>query len=541
MAWVANPDSRPSPILVAAGLAILTLLTFGHVLGNGFVNYDDPIYVTANAYIRTPFGPSSVRRAFASTDALNWHPLTWMSLQLDYRLFGLRPWGYHLTNLMLHLGSTLVLFGALYAMTGAIWRSALVAALFAIHPLHVESVAWVAERKDVLSGFFWMLTMATYAGYVRAPSWSRYLLVVMSFGLGLMAKPMVVSLPFVLLLLDYWPLQRIATRRSAAWLVMEKAPLFALAAGASVLTWHAQQSGGAIESLDSFPFSVRVENALVSYARYVGMTFWPRGLAVFYPHPGESLSLGLAVMAGVVLLAITAATLLLRRRAPYLLVGWLWFLGTLVPVIGLVQVGQQALADRYTYIPLIGVFLAFAWGLGDIVGRWPNWRSYLVVGTGAALAALAVCSWLQVRHWKSSTALWEHALVVAADNATARNNLGLALLEENNSAAQAAEAEIHLRAAVELRPNHVRAYTNLGKALARQEKNDEAIVWYQRAISIEPDLPETRNNLGIVLAKCGRLDEAIEQLKEAVRLAPNFEEARHNLEFALGAKSRARP
>jgi tetratricopeptide (TPR) repeat protein len=510
------------------------------VLGNGFVNYDDPIYVTKNEAIRTRFNAASVRRAMTSIDALNWHPLTWMSLQLDYRLYELKPLGYHLTNLLLHLASTLILFGALNAMTGAVWRSALTAALFAVHPLHVESVAWVAERKDVLSGLFWMLTMAVYARYARAPSAGRYLLVTVSLALGLMAKPMLVTLPFVLLLLDYWPLRRAETEtvKSAGWLIIEKLPFFALAAGASVMTWQAQHTGGAIESFEHYPLDVRIENSLVSYVRYIGFTIWPRGLAVLYPHPGNTLPLWQVIAAGLGLVAITVLTFLMRRRAPYLLVGWLWYIGALVPVIGLVQVGQQALADRYTYIPLIGLFIAAAWGLGDIINRRSESRIFIVGGAAAAVIAYAVCSFCQAQPWKDSVALWEHALAVAPDNFTARNQLGFALLEENGSAE---EAEKHLRAAIELRPNYARAFTNLGKALARQNKNEEAILWYQRALAIEPNLYETRNNLGIALAKNGQLDAAIEQLAEAVRLAPQYEEAKLNLERALDAKSRARP
>jgi tetratricopeptide (TPR) repeat protein len=536
----AKQTFHPPASLVAGGLALLTLLTLSPVLGNGFVNYDDPIYVTVNEAIRTRFSAASVRRAMTAMEALNWHPLTWMSLQLDYRLYELKPLGYHLTNLMLHLASTLILFGALNAMTGGFWRSALVAALFAVHPLHVESVAWVAERKDVLSGFFWMLTMAAYARYARAPNAGSYVLVAVCLTLGLMAKPMLVTLPCVLLLLDYWPLRRAepGTGKSIGWLVVEKLPLFALAAGASVLTWNAQQAGGAIESLESYPLGSRIENALVSYVRYIGMAIWPSGLAVFYPHPGSKLQVWQVVGAGALLIVITAGTIALRRRAPYFLVGWLWYGGTLVPVIGLVQVGQQALADRYTYIPLIGVFITVAWSFGDLLIRCPDLRIWAIAATAAAVMACAVGSWRQARHWKDSVSLWEHALSVTPDNYTVRNALGRGLLEENGSAAAAEE---HFRAALELRPGYVKALGNLGRALARQEKNEEAILWYQRALEIEPDSFETRNNLGIALAKCGRLDEAIEQLQETVRLAPDYEEARLNLERALDAKSRARP
>jgi hypothetical protein len=527
--------------LIALGLVVLTAVAFGRVLAIGFVNYDDPEYVTANPHIRASFRAASLLWAFSTTEANNWHPLTWMSLQLDHRLFGLRPWGYHLTSLLLHIGSTLLLFATLGSITGAVWRSALVATLFAVHPLHVESVAWVAERKDVLCGFFWMATMAAYVAYTRAPSIGRYLLVAAALSLALMAKPMAVTLPCVLLLMDFWPLGRAASdkRRSTLFaLLPEKIPLFALAAGAAILTWNAQQSGGAIEPSERLPFGVRIENALVSYVCYIGMMLWPSGLAPFYPHPGNALPLWQPIAAGILLTGITALTIALALRAPYLPFGWLWFLGTLVPVIGLVQVGEQSLADRYTYIPLVGLFVMFAWGLGDLGERWPALRRAAIAAAVAAICACTVLTWLQVPYWRNSIALWEHALEATADNPVARINAGRAHLEEGGSASA---AEQHLRRAIARRPGYVVAFVNLGMALDRQGKTQEAIGCYQQALDIEPNRPVTRNNLGIALAKVGRLDEAIEQLTEAVRLASDYEEARRNLRGAQEAKRRASP
>jgi hypothetical protein len=527
--------------LIALGLIFLAAAGFSYTLGNRFVNYDDPEYVTANPHIRGSFRPASLVWAFTTIEANNWHPLTWMSLQLDHRLFGLRPWGFHLTNLLLHIGSTLLLFVALRSMTGAVWRSALVAALFAVHPLHVESVAWVAERKDVLCGFFWMAAMVAYAGYVRGPNAGRYLLVAAGFALALLAKPMAVTLPCVLLILDYWPLCRTTSQKGRSTmmaLLWEKVPLIALAAGAAILTWDAQQTGGAIGSLERFPMGVRIENALVGYVRYVGMTLWPSGLAPFYPYPGDELPLWQPIAAGAVLAGISACVVAWARRAPYLLVGWLWYLGTLIPVIGFVQVGEQALADRYTYIPLVGLFIMAAWGLGDLAERWPKLRRVAIAGAVLAIGACTVSTWLQVQHWKNSITLWEHALAVTADNPVARVNAGRAQLEEHGSDAA---AEQHLRRSIELRPGYVVALVNLGIVLDRQGKTNEAIGWYQQALELEPNRPVTRNNLGIALAKVGRLDEAIEQLTEAVRLADDYEEARRNLHGALEAKRRASP
>jgi tetratricopeptide (TPR) repeat protein len=552
-----DASTEPHPhrgLFVALGLCLLTITAFIHVLANGFVNYDDPVYVTANEHIKEKFHSANLRWALTATEALNWHPLTWMSLQLDHRLFGMRAWGYHLTSLLLHIANTVLLFAVLRRMTGTLWRSALVAALFAVHPLHVESVVWVAERKEVLSGLFWMLTLWLYVSYVRSPSLFSYVLVALGLGLGLMAKPMVVTLPCVLLLLDYWPMCRPATNEYSVlstqysvlgtWpakarapftaLLLEKAPLFLLVALECIATWYAQSNGGEIRSLDEFPLGTRISNALVSYVRYLGMMIWPNGLAPYYPHPGDTLPLWQVLGSAALLAGITALAIVYARRLPYLLVGWFWYLGTLVPVIGLVQVGEQALADRYTYLPLIGVFLAAAWGLGDLVARWQPSRELVTLGAIAALAGWFVCSWMQVRTWHDSRALWEHALRVTPDNPIARNNLALAVLEERGNPA---EAEAHLRAALRMKPGYGRAYINLGTALDKQGKIKEAIVAYRQALAIQPDLAVTRYNLGIALAIDGQTDEAIEQLREAVRLGHG--DAQAKLERALATKRNA--
>jgi hypothetical protein len=541
------PNNPRPGLLIALGLCVLTAAAYVHGIGNGFVNFDDPVYVTSNEQIKQKFGPTSLRWAFTATEALNWHPLTWMSLQLDHRLFGMRPSGYHLTSLGLHIASTVLLFGVLKRMTGALWRSALAAALFAVHPLHVESVAWVAERKDVLSGFFWMATLWLYVGYVRDPRSVRYALVGGSLALGLMAKPMVVTLPCVLLLLDYWPLRRLAGIRYAVldlppdragrtlrFLILEKVPLFLLVAGGCFMTWYAQRSGGEIRSFDEFPLGARIANAVVSYVRYLSMTVWPSGLAPFYPYPSEALPLWQVVGSAALLLGITLLAIALARRLPYLVVGWFWYLGTLIPVIGLIQVGEQALGDRYTYLPLIGIFLAAAWGIGDLAERWPNARKALIAGSFVVIAACVVCTWMQVRTWLDSRSLWEHALQVTPDNPIARNNLGLALWAESGNPA---EAEEHLRVAVRLKPDYARAYTNLGMAFDLQGKHKDAIAAYRQALGIHPDLPGTRYNLGIALAKDGQIDEAIEQLREAVRLG--HAEAQAKLDRALATKRNA--
>ncbi|MFL5339967.1 MAG: glycosyltransferase family 39 protein [Gemmataceae bacterium] len=405
---------RPALIL---GLLLVasTLAVFGRCLANEFVNYDDPQYVTDNPHVKEGLTLDGVRWAVTSTDYLNWHPLTWLSLQLDTELFGLEPWGFHLTAILLHAADALLLFLILRQTTGALWPSGFVAALFALHPLHVESVAWVAERKDVLSTLFGLLAIAAYLRYVEQPGWRRYLLVLLAAALSLTAKPMWVTLPGVLLLLDYWPLGRLQ-KSSTRTVLLEKVPLLALAATAGVLTVFAQHRGGAVESLELFPWDQRVGNAVVSYIRYLGMTVWPEGLAPFYPHPRGNLPVWPDIGAAVLLVTITTVVLALRRRCPYLVVGWFWYLGTLVPMIGLVQVGEQARADRYTYLPLIGIFIIVAFGLSDLLRsrRFP--RALLFAAAIAVILACATLTWKQIGYWHDSRALWAHAVAVTADN-----------------------------------------------------------------------------------------------------------------------------
>jgi Flp pilus assembly protein TadD len=527
--------------LLCLALVVVTLAAYGRVVANDFVDYDDPQYVTANAHIKAGLTRNSLRWDLTSTEALNWHPLTWMSLQLDHQLFGVRPWGYHLTNLFLHAANSLLLFLVLRRLTGAVWRSVLVAALFALHPLHVESVAWVAERKDVLSGLFWMLTLWAYVGYVQPPGLARYLVVLLTLAAGLMAKPMLVTLPAVLLLLDYWPLgrwrfapqpgpvDRVGGPVSAGRLLVEKVPLVALCVASAIITLVAQHEGGAVMTLEDTPFTDRAGNAVVSYVRYLGMALWPSGLAPFYPYTHDSLVLGQVLAAAALLICLTALAVLARRRCPYLFVGWLWYLGTLLPVIGLVQVGEQALADRYTYLPLIGPFLAVVWGLADLASKRPGVRHALSAVAVGTLVACFAFTWVQTGHWRDSRTLWEHTLRVTRDNHVAENNLGATLREQDDLA----EAEKHLREAIRIRPDFVRAWNNLGIALDQQGRIDEAIVCYQRSLELAPEQVSTQNNLGICLGKQGKLEEAVSHLTEAVRLDPTFAEAHHRLAFAL--------
>lgn len=491
------------------------LVVFWQSADHEFVNFDDELYVTRNSHVQAGLTYQGLVWALTTTHVGNWHPLTWLSHMLDCELYGLNPGGHHFTNLLLHIANTLLLFMVLKRMTGALRRSAFVAALFALHPLHVESVAWVAERKDVLSTFFWMLTMGVYVRYVERPGLNRYLLVLLSFALGLMAKPMLVTLPFVLLLLDYWPLGRFQFRQSSDdsnsqshesinfsnqrslifRLVLEKAPFFALAAVSGVVTFFVQQGGGAVRSLYVFPLDIRIANAMVSYVSYIEKMIWPHHLAVFYPHPGM-LPMWQIAGAGLLLVCISVLVVRAARRHPYLLTGWLWYLGTLVPVIGLVQVGSHAMADRYTYVPLIGLFIMIAWGSCDISERWRYRKIVLAISTGVLLCASMISTGSQVRYWQNSVALFEHTLDVTANNWLAHNNMGIALARRGKFD----EAIAHYSETLRIKPDYAPAYSNLGIVFAVQEKAEEAIAHFRKALQINPDYTAARKNLEVALA-----------------------------------------
>jgi Tfp pilus assembly protein PilF len=520
----------------------MTLVAFWPVLRCGFVNFDDPEYVIDNPRVHKGLTADNIRWAFTTFRAANWHPLTWLSLQADCTLHGnAEPFGFHLTNLLLHLGCTLLLFLTLRVLTGAVWRSALVAALFAVHPLHVESVAWVSERKDVLSTFFWCLTLAAYGWYVRRPGVGRYLAVATTFALGLLAKPMLVTLPCVLLLLDYWPLRRLGgmgglsrpgpmpgttpTARPTLMLpVLEKAPLFALALVSCVVTWWAQQHGGAVMTLQQYTPLVRVANAIVSYAGYLQQCVWPRELAAFYPHPGNTLAVSTILWSSVLLAVLTALCLGLARRAPYHAVGWLWFLGTLVPVIGIVQVGEQARADRYTYVPLIGVFVVASWAAGNLARRWPFLRGALALAALVALSACVQQTWKQSQTWTNSYTLWTHALEVTDDNWLAHIDLALDYGGRNP-----AEAVEHLREAVRIRPDYPLGHLNLGLYLAQLGQTEEAERCYRLVLDGWPAIAIAHTNLAMLLLSKGEPSEARRHLEEAVQLDAHYDKAHYGL------------
>ena len=507
------------------GLLLLAVaLAFGRSVGHDFV-FDDFLYLRENPHMARGLSTEGIAWAFTTAYAANWHPLTWLSLMLDRQFYDWAPWGYHLTNVVLHAGVAIGLFLALRRMTGELWPSALAAALFAVHPLRVESVAWVAERKDVLSGLFFVLALWAYAGYARRPfSCVGYLAVCGWFALGLMAKPMLATLPLVLLLLDYWPLGRMGL----GWrLVVEKLPLLALSAASCVLTLLAQRTE--LASLDVVPLGSRVANAVVSYAAYVGQFVWPAGLAVFYPYPDAGRPIWQVAGALLLLLVITAAAAACWRRFPWLPVGWFWYLGMLVPVIGLVQVGNQAMADRYTYLPQIGLAIGVAWGAKRALGAWPQHAWACGAGAALALAVLMGCTWRQTGYWRNSETLWSRAVDCTSSNAFAHGQLGLALFAER----RLDQAVTQYQKCLEINPNDDAAHSNLGLALREQGHVAEAIDHYRKALEINPDLVTAHHNLGLALHSQGNFAEAIRHYRRAIEINPGFARTHFDLARAL--------
>jgi tetratricopeptide (TPR) repeat protein len=515
------------------GLFVLTWVVFGQTLRYDFVNYDDPRYVYQNTRITSGISIANIVWAFSHIHSENWHPLTTITHMLDCQLHGLNAGWHHFTNVVLHSFAVVLLFVALERMTGALWRSAFVSAVFAVHPLHVESVAWIAERKDVLSAFFFMLTLLAYLHYTRRPSIGRYLTVALGVALGLMSKPMLVTLPFVLLLLDYWPLgrfeaQRTKSRHRRLQLVVEKIPLIALSLVSSIVTFLAQQ--GAIGWTEQLPVSARISNAVVSYVIYIRQMLWPARLAVFYPHPENRLPSLEIIFALVFLIGVTSAAVVLRKKAPYFVTGWLWYLGMLVPVIGLVQVGWQGHADRYTYLPQIGLYIALTWAVTDFARSWRFQGIALRVSALIIVVALSWRCWLQTSYWRDSETLFTHALAVTRNNDVAMNNLGIIFLEQG----RLDDAISNLQAAIDVRPENAPAHDNLAKALLRKGGHTaEAMVHYHKLLEIEPDNVEARNTLGTALIQQGHLREAIEQWQEALAIQPENGNAASNLAWVF--------
>jgi protein O-mannosyl-transferase len=545
-----------SPFRAAAAVGCLLVaavaIVFGQTVQHGFVNYDDNVYISENPRVQSGLTADGINWALTTSDCCLWAPLTWTSYLLNFQLCGVQPWGYHLTNVLLHAASAVVLFFVLWRATGRLWPSALAAAVFAVHPLQAESVAWVAERKGLLSGLFFLLTVAAYLRYVGRPfSAVRYLAVVALFALGLMSKPMVVTLPLVLLLLDYWPLQRIgqAAAPSSAprgvagdrtgtkplrALLVEKTPLFLLAAVSCITTPLTQAEN--LTGLQTISVSSRVVNALQSYVVYLGDFVWPTDLATGYPHPKGNVSLGVGAAVLVFLAAVSLLAAAARRRLPYLLVGWLWFLAMLVPVIGLVQVGLHARADRYMYLPLIGLGIVVAWGAADLLRSW-SVRGWIGGAASALiLAALAATAWRQTTFWRNSETLWRHALACTVGNSLAHRNLGSMLVEQRGRGGEAVE---QYRAALAIDPDDAPINAGLAGALAVQGRSAEAIRYAERALAIQPECVDAHNNIGIALAMAGRFDEAIERFEVILKLRPDYARAGRNMQQALRMRETA--
>jgi tetratricopeptide (TPR) repeat protein len=526
--------SKYRVVLVCVILTGLTVGVYWQVLFNDFVNYDDPVYVSENKHLEKGLTWEGIKWAFTSERADNWHPLTWLSLMLDYELFGINARGFHITNLLLHILNTVLLFLILHKVTGGFWRSGFVAAVFALHPLHVQSVAWVAERKDVLSTVFWLLTMWAYAGYAKRGGAARYAGALILFALGLLVKPMLVTLPFVMLLLDYWPLSRLhldggAEESSLLRLFLEKVPFFVLAAVSSVITLVVQRGGGAVIALAKLTFGKRIMNAAVSYVMYIVKTILPSRLAVYYPYRGP-----LAIWEGVgvilLLVVITAAVLVVRRR--YALFGWLWYVGTLVPVIGLVQVGSQARADRYMYIPMTGLLIIAAWGAGELAGRVRWRRTAAGFVAGGCLLALMVLTWLQVGHWRDTYTLFSHTISVTEDNHIAYLNLGNYFTKQKKDA----EAIGCYRKAIEAHPRYVDAHYNLGLAFGREGRHEEAIKEFKRVLRLRKRHWRSRFRLADSLVQAGRVEEALQEYRRVLEVRPDHVEVHNNFGLALLGK-----
>ena len=541
---------KPRSIYFYLVLALGTAVCFWQVRGFDFITFDDTGYVFDNPHVTTGLNVNNITWAFTTGHCANWHPVTWLSLMLDCQLFGPQAGWIHLTNLLFHVANTLLLFFVFKKMTNSLWPSAFVAAVFAIHPMHVESVAWISERKDVLSTFFWLLTMSAYVAYFRRGGSFRYVLTLAIFACGLMTKPMLVTLPFVLLLLDYWPLNRFEIQKNEisrlnskrgrqvrksgeritlAKPILEKIPFFVLVIASSVITFFVQRSTGAVVDTTYISLQSRFANALVSYAIYIVKMFWPANSAIFYPFPKAGLPFWQAALSFLLLVVISLLVIRFGSKRKYLPVGWFWFVGTLVPVIGLVQVGVQAYADRYTYIPYIGLFIMIAWGISELVSKW-KYRK-IIVGTFMfiVLAVLGIWTVRHVSYWKNSETIFSHALKVTKNNYVVHNCLGEYYLRQG----ELTRAIQECTKAININPYWSNAYINLGSALAKEGRYAEALEQFRQGVELNPDVAGAHYNLGKALGIQGRFDEALEHFREAIRLDPDWADPMNDFAFVV--------
>ncbi len=526
--------------LVVIFLIIASFISYGRILSNDFVNFDDNVYITENDHVKSGINPASIKWAFSTTFADFWHPLTWLSLFFDYELYGLNAGGYHLTNLILHLMSALLVFWIFNRATGNLWSSAFVAAVFALHPLRVESVAWAAERKDVLSVFFGLASIYVYICYAQSIKYSQYFFSLVLYALSLMSKPMLVTLPFVLLLLDYWPLNRWQKSTSTEFisnpvrrLIWEKAPFIFLTFIFIIVTLRAQTLLGAAAFTESFPFVFRMANAIVSYIVYLGKVFWPVDLAVFYPYQ-YPLPFWQIITSCFILSGITLVIFYEIKKAPFLFVGWFWFLGTLVPVIGLVPVGSQAMADRYTYFPLIGIAVIFTWGILSFIKK-EEIKKYILFPAGMTiLMMLAFLTWKQCGYWKNNLELFGHTLRVTKSNAMAHNNFGLALLEKE----KIYEAIDHFNSAIHINPRFLLPYYNRGNTYSMLGLHERALEDFNHAIALKPDYAEGYYSRGTLLMNLNQYQRALDDFNKAIVLRPDYIKAYNNRGIIHGQMNR---
>jgi Flp pilus assembly protein TadD len=537
---------RNKTFLMVAISCVLVLITLAIYLPAGnhqFINLDDNLYVTANPHIVSGLTWQNITWAFTSVEAGNWHPITWLSHMSDVELYGMTPRGHHLTSVVIHTFSTVLLFLLLLRWTDSAWPSAFAAALFALHPMHVESVAWVSQRKDVLSAFFWFLTLLLYGEYVTKRNLSLYFLSLVVFMMGLMSKPMIVTLPIIMLLVDFWPLGRYQNLKEAGFdkqlarliaLIKEKIPFVFCSLILGLITIYAQGSAGAIAGFSTISLSLRCKNAVVSYVKYISKTAWPFDLAVYYPFP-PFIPLWQVICSSLTIILLTVSVIRFGRRYPFLLVGWLWFLITLVPVIGIIQVGNQSMADRYSYIPATGLFIIIAWGGANLVKSLRRYQhAMLMLLAGTLVILSAVVTKQQLGYWQNDISLFQRTLQLTANNYMINNNLALAL----QSNADLDAAILHFQEALRIAPDYVAAHNNLGIAFQTKGQLDAAIQEYRRALQIDPNDSHARSNLGAAYQTAGNLDAAIREYQEALRLAPDFKNARVNLESALSQKKK---
>jgi len=544
-----NPDNLSIgniryDVLICLFLAIATLIAYWQVGNHNFLSFDDHLYILHNQHVNNGLSLKSISWAFSFTDISYWHPLTWLSHMLDCQLYGLNPSMHHTTSLIFHIINCLLLFLVFKGMTGAVWKSAFIAALFALHPINVESVAWAAERKNVLSTLFWMLTLLTYGYYSLKPGFYRYFLTLFCFLLGLLAKPMLVTLPFVLLLFDYWPLERLRSssptnidrykKASLLHLILEKLPFFLLAGASIYISSLSAQQHEIVVSTESVSMKLRVANALVSYVKYIGKMIWPKNLAVYYPYP-ESIPFWKVAGAALFLVCVSILVFRALRSKPYLVVGWLWYIGTLVPAIGLIQLGLwPSIADRFAYVPLIGLFVVIAWGVPDLVARWRYKKIVLATTATALLLIFTAATWFQNKYWTNNVALFKHSLDVTNDNDVAHQKLGEALAAQGKTD----EAVRHYYEALRIKPDLVAAHLNLGAALREKGKINEAVEHFSMALRAEPDCAEAYYELGVTLEKQGNFDGAEKHYIKALRIKPDYAKAHNNLGIVLKKKKK---